>query len=243
MTIMSIFGVDDISLIFFADLYEQRTYSIYIMLYRHTAINQTLCVRRSDMPIFLTDIRHFFNAWYLSTCVSTRKEDMNVSLHLAQQNSVQCIANLSHFLCITFSKRRRKPNGRRYFPNNRQHLAGVYFSFRRATTHEEQRTEGRKGVSGNACRCEFNYFRSQAQGSSLPYGSLTYRKHAEARMWNEKRRELCTNPHESYVLCSVRRDELSRSKMRCYSDSLRLKRNGLHRRESLFDEVEARNAP
>lgn len=58
---------------------------------------------------------------------------MNVSLHLARQNFAQCIANLSHFLCITFSKRRRESNGRRYFPNNRQ--AGVYFSFRaRAAT-------------------------------------------------------------------------------------------------------------
>lgn len=100
------------------------------MLHRHAIVNQTLCVKRSDTPIFLTDIRDFFNAWYPSACVPTRKKGMNVSLHLAQQNSVQCIANLSHFLCITFSKRRRKPNGRRYFPNNRQHLAGVYFSFR-----------------------------------------------------------------------------------------------------------------
>jgi len=122
------------------------------MLYRHAAINQTLCVKRSDTPIFLTDIRDFFNAWYSSARIPTRKKGMNVSLHLAQQNSVQCIANLSHFLCITFSKRHRKPNGRRYFPNNRQHLAGVYFSFRRATTHGE-----------NAYCCEFNYFRSETQ--------------------------------------------------------------------------------
>jgi len=31
---------------------------------------------------------------------------------------------------------------------------------------------------------------------------------------SEKRRELCTDAHENYVLRSVRRDELSRSEMR-----------------------------
>lgn len=63
---------------------------------------------------------------------------------IALQNSVQCIANLSHFLCITFSKRRRREsNGRRYFPNNRQRLASIFRSqrARRGATHgHETRT-------------------------------------------------------------------------------------------------------
>lgn len=182
------------------------------MWHRHVAVNQTLGVKRSDTPIFLTDIRDFFNTWYPSACVPTRKKGMNVSLHLARQNSVQCIANLSHFLCITFSKHRRKPNGRRYFPNNRQHLAYVYFfSFLRATTRG--RTQGKTRVA------EFNYFRSEVQALSSPL-----------RKFNvpETRRSACEKRETSGTMywctlcthCSVHRNELSRSEMRCCSGSL-----------------------
>lgn len=46
------------------------------------------------------------------------------------------------------------------------------------------RDNTRTHVGENACRCEFNYFRSEAQAlSPLLYGSLTYRKRAPERAW------------------------------------------------------------
>lgn len=83
------------------------------------------------------------------------------------------------------------------------------------------RDNTRTHVGENACRCEFNYFRSEAQALSSPLRKFNVPETcAGARLRRGKRWELCSDVR--YILCSVRRDELSRSEMRCCcSGSLR----------------------
>lgn len=162
-------------------------------------------VRRSDTPIFLSYVRDFFFSTRntrrpIRFCAEEKHECFIASL--ARQNSVQCIANLSHFLCITFSKRRREPNGRRYFPNNRQHLAGrLFFVSPRDAGVAQHEAHGRGGGGSGARRCEFNYFRSETSFSLL-YGNLTYRKRVGDRDECEKRE---TRKRGTMCRCTVLR--------------------------------------
>lgn len=132
----------------------------------------------------------------------------------AQQNSVQCIANLSHFLCITFSKRprRREPNGRRYFPNNRQHLGRrLFFVSPRARRQHAGKSRGAANL--------ITFDRQRASRERPSYVSLTYRKCALGRVWEARNDENYVNLCARYSRLSASRDELSPSRSEIRWDS------------------------
>lgn len=206
------FDADAISLIF-SRTYERRCINHAVST--RCRKSNVMCQKKRHVNFFNWYPRYFFSAWYPSAYVPTRKKGMNVSLHLARQNSVQCIANLSHFLCITFSKRRRKPNGRRYFPNNRQHLAGDASIFR-SVARQHVRADARKTrVAANLITFD------RSASSSLPRGSLTYRKRAAPR----------SETRTTYSALSVRR-WTSKCNATAVPYEPRVKRNQLHGCES-----------
>lgn len=105
------------------------------------------------------------------------------------------------------------------------------------------RDNTRTHVGENACRCEFNYFRSEAQALSSALRKFNVPEtRAGARLRRGKRWELCSDVR--YTLLSTSWWTFSVRNAMLLQRFLmnRLKRNWLHRRESLFDEVEPKNA-
>lgn len=164
-------------------------------------------VRRSDTPIFLTDVRDFFQRVIPIGLRSTRKKSMNVSLHLSRgkipYNALQIYLIFYALLFLSVAASRMVDGISRIIDSI--WLASIFrFIARRGVARH------RHGTSGEGTRrCEFNYFRSETSLPLLLYGNLTYRKPQGAYEKRETRNYICVSMHSTL---STRRDELSPSR-------------------------------
>lgn len=129
---------------------------------------------------------------------------MNVSLRRAAKFRTMHCKFISFSMHYFFSKRRRGPNGQRYFPNNRQHLASIFRCVPRGSSRNTTR------ALRASLRCEFNYFRSATRPPAFP--SFLYRKSNRKRI--VARARVCVWRKRRCAPCAPVRNELSLSRLK-----------------------------